>query len=311
MLSRSVEYSSREKREMHFAMRLSFGMGLFMLILKGLAYLLTDSAAILSDAAESVIHVFAVGFAAYSMWYSLKPADQNHLYGHEKINFFSAGFEGAMIMIAALFIFFESFRKILFGFELQNLGVGILFIMAATLMNLFLGLYLLRKGKKYQSLILEANGKHILTDCWTGGGVLLALALVQITQIPLFDPLIAIAIAANIVRTGVRLIKKSIAGLMDQTDPQLHREIVHLLEIKTQEKGLSFHHLRHRMAGNKALIEFHLLFPGDRSLMEAHELASELEASLKQKLPLKAEVLTHLEPIEQHDRIHHKYGLSI
>lgn len=300
-----------DRKDMNFAMRLSFLVGLFMLLIKTYAYFITGSAAILSDAAESVIHVFAVGFAAYSMWLSLKPADANHLYGHEKISFFSAGFEGAMIIIAALFIFYESIHKIINGIELQNIDQGILFIIAAVLINFILGYYLVRKGKKYKSIILEANGKHILTDCLTSFGVIVALVLVKLTGISLFDPIVAIIAAMNILWTGSKLMQKSIRGLMDQTDPTLHKQILVTIKEETLRRGLDFHHLRHRMAGNKVFIEFHLLFPTDVKLKDAHELASEIESKLQQSLDMPAEVSTHLEPEVNHDVIHEKYGLPI
>lgn len=300
-----------DRRDMNFAMRLSFLVGLFMLMIKTYAYFITDSAAILSDAAESIIHVFAVGFAAYSMWLSLKPADANHLYGHEKISFFSAGFEGAMIIIAALYIYYESIHKIIYGVELQNIGLGLIFIIAAVLTNFILGFYLIRKGSKYKSIILEANGKHILTDCLTSFGVIIALVLVKLTGLTILDPIVAILAATNILWTGSKLMKKSVSGLMDQTDPSIHRQIVSTLKKETMSHNLDFHHLRHRTSGNKLFIEFHLLFPNDIPLGNAHEMASEIESKLQENLDMQVEISSHLEPKLHHDDIHEKYGLPI
>jgi len=298
-------------KDMNFSMRLSFLVGLFMLLIKTYAYYITGSTAILSDAAESVIHVFAVGFAAYSMWLSLKPADQNHLYGHDKVGFFSAGFEGAMIIIASLFICYESAHKIMYGVVLENVDSGVLFIVLAIVINLLLSLFLIRKGKKYKSIILEANGKHILTDCWTSCGVVVALILVKLTGVLLFDPIIAILIAINILWTGYGLIKKSVKGLMDGADIELHKKIEEIIREYTQLHHLQFHHLRDRASGYNIFIEFHLLFPSDISLKNAHEKASELEAILKKSIDRKTEIITHLEPSEHHDEIHKKYGLPI
>lgn len=303
--------TAKDRKDMNFSMRLSFLVGLFMLVIKSYAYYITDSAAILSDAAESVIHVFAVGFAAYSMYLCFKPADEDHLYGHDKISFFSAGFEGAMIIIAALFIFYESIHKIIFGIELENVDAGIFFIVLATLINLILSSYLIRQGKKYKSIILEANGKHILTDCWTSLAVLAALFLVKMTGILLFDPLIAICAAANILWSGSKLIKKSVSGLMDQADTTLHKQILDLLVLETEKKNLEFHHLRHRLSGHKIFIEFHLLFLEDLQLEKAHEIASEIEHNLKVALSVESEIFSHLELKKHHDDIHKKYGLPI
>lgn len=302
--------SKKDQADMNFAMRLSFSVGVFMLFLKTYAYYITGSTAILSDASESVIHVFAVGFSAYSMWLSLKPADENHLYGHEKISFFSAGFEGSMIIIAAAFIFYESIHKMIFGIEIENIDSGMSFIVAATVINLILGLYLSYKGKKYQSLIIEANGKHILTDCWTSVAVLVALILVKTTGIKFFDPLVACFAAFNILWTGSKLLKRCIGGLMDQTDSTIHNQIAKILDKESQMRNLDYHDLRDRLSGNKIFIEFHLLFDSNITLVEAHEIATEIEAKIKKSLSMASEVISHLEPKENHDLIHIKYGLT-
>jgi cation diffusion facilitator family transporter len=300
-----------DHKDMNFSMRLSFLVGLLLLLVKSYAYYITGSTAVLSDAAESIVHVFAVGFAAYSMWLSLKPADENHLYGHDKVSFFSAGFEGAMIIFAALFIAYESIHRIVFGLKLENVSEGIFFIILSIVINLFLSLYLIKKGKKYKSIILEANGKHILTDCWTSFAVIVALFLVKFTGITLFDPIVAILAALNILRTGTKLIKRSVSGLMDQADSHLHQHIVTILTKETQQKNLEFHHLRHRLSGYKIFLEFHLLFPEDIKLGEAHEIASEIEHYLQKNLDTESEIFTHLELKKHHDDIHKKYELPI
>lgn len=304
-------FSASEKKDMNFSMRLSFFIGIIIFALKLYAYTLTHSSAILSDTAESIIHVIAVGFAAYSMWFSLKPADETHLYGHEKITFFSAGFEGAMIVFSALYIYLESFKKIIYGGELENVGVGLVFVSFALLINFLLGYFLCLKGKKYRSMILEAGGKHILSDCLTTLGVILALILVKLTGISLLDPIIAIIAATLILWTGGKLIQKSIKGLMDQTDPMLHKKILTLLTEETEKRNLHFHHLRHRMSGYKIFIEFHLLFAEEITLEKAHEIASEIEKKLHDSLDMQSEIFSHLEPKADHDEIHQKHGLFI
>ncbi len=303
--------SAADKKDMNFVIRLSFYIGLLTLVMKIYAYIITGSAAILSDASESVVHVFAVGFAAYSMWLSLKPPDEDHLYGHEKAGFFSAGFEGAMIIVAACYIFYKAGYKLLFGFEIENIDEGMGFTIAVIVINFALGLYLIKKGKKYKSIVLEANGKHIFTDCWTSIAVIIALVLVKITGKAIFDPIIAMLAAANILLTGSKLIKKSISGLMDRADLALHAQISSIIERETSLRNLEFHHLRHRQSGYKLFIEFHLLFPKEIILASAHEMASEIEAALKDALDSETDIFTHLEPKESHDITHSKYGLSI
>lgn len=303
--------SPSDQKDMNFSMRLSFFIGLFMLVVKCYAYYITGSTAIMSDAAESIIHVFAVGFATYSIWLSLKPADADHLYGHDKISFFSAGFEGAMIIIAAIFIYFEAINKIIYGIELQNIDAGMVFIFLVILINFLLGFYLINQGKKYQSIILEANGKHILTDCLTSVSVVVALILVKLTGISLFDPIVAILAASNILWTGFRLIKKCIGGLMDQTDPAVHQKIHNILNEETPKRDLDYHHLRHRMSGYTLFIEFHLLFASDVKLSTAHDIASEIEARLLKAFDTPVEVSSHLELKTHHDDVHQKFGLPI
>lgn len=300
-----------QHRELKFAMVLSFCTSLFLLVLKSYAYYITDSTAILSDAAESVIHVFAVGFALYSLNISLKPADENHPYGHDKVNFFSAGFEGAMIIIAALYITYEALYKLYTGVIIHQVLSGIGFLALATAINAVLGCFLVREGRLRKSLILEANGKHTLTDCWTSLAVIAGLLVVKWTNIALFDPLIALAAALNIVWTGYGLVRNSVHGLMDHADPEMHKELQTLIENETKRYGVEFHRLRHRHSGYRTFVEFHLLFPKAVTLQQAHETASKIECSLKKVFGDHVEVTTHLEPKEGHDRIHRQYGLEV
>ncbi|MBI5216061.1 MAG: cation transporter [Ignavibacteriae bacterium] len=287
-----------------FAMRLSLGVGVFMLVVKMYAYIVTGSAAILSDAAESVVHILAISFAAYSLWLSLKPADDTHLYGHDRISFFSAGFEGAMIILAAIYIIVESILKWIQGLQIENIEQGIYFTVAATIINGALGGYLLYRGKKNHSLILEANGKHVLTDSWTSLGVIVGLLLTKFTGWLPFDPLVAIVVAINILWTGGNLIRQSIGGLMDEADPEVGAKLQSILQTQTQKFNIGFHHLRHRNAGNKLLIEFHLLFPDNATIADAHLEATVIEQEIKKAFPMQTEIISHLEPSESHDEVH-------
>jgi cation diffusion facilitator family transporter len=291
-------------RDTRYAMRLSLIFGVLMLVGKMGAYWLTGSAAILSDAAESVIHVIAVGFAAFALNLSTRPADQRFLYGYERIAFFSAGFEGAMIIIAAVAIIWAAVDKWLHGLRLQNVGAGTLFIVAAALINAALGWYLVRVGRRNRSIILEANGKHVLTDSWTSFGVVGGLCLVLLTGWKPFDPIFALALALNILWSGSHLVWRSARGLMDYSDPDTGRALREKLDHLCGELGLEYHGLRFRTTGYTLQVEIHLLFPYGVAVGEAHARATQLEESLPRVLGVPAHVITHLESAEDHHEIH-------
>jgi cation diffusion facilitator family transporter len=291
-------------RQQRFAIRLSLGIGFLMLIGKTFAYAITDSVAILSDAAESVIHVFAVSFAAFSLWLSFKPADRSHLYGHEKISFFSAGMEGMMIVIAAGYIIYASVAKWIAGLALQNLETGTLITVGAAATNAVLGGYLVWQGRRTRSIVLTANGKHVLTDSWTSLAVIVGLLMVLWTGWLPFDPIIAIAAAMNILWSGGKLIRQSVGGLMDEADPVFEEQIRAALDAQTEKRGLRYHELRYRHSGTSMWVEFHLLFPKGAKIEAAHWEATEIEAALKSSLPTTLNITTHLEPLEKHDETH-------
>ena len=296
----------RELRDAHFAMRLSLIVGLAMLIGKTTIYLMTHSAAIFSDAAESVVHVIAVGFAWFSLRLSAKSASPQFLYGYERITFFSAGFEGAMIVVAAIAILYESIRKWMTGLQLEHLGTGTAMILLAGICNAGLGYYLLRVGRRTNSLILEADGKHVLTDSWTSFGVVGGLGLVLLTRWKPLDPLVAIAVAGNILWSGGHLVWHSAVGLMDYSDPKAGRKIREKLDSICSELAIQYHGVRFRTTGYRQIIEVHLLFPHLTSVSEAHRLATILEERLPVELGTPAEVTTHLESLDDHADVHHE-----
>jgi cation diffusion facilitator family transporter len=293
-----------ELRAARFAMRLSLAIGVMMLAGKTAAYFMTGSAAILSDFAESVVHVVAVSFAVFSLRLSTKPAAPKFLYGYERITFFSAGFEGAMIILAAIWILIATIQKWMAGLELEHLGSGTLLLLAAGFLNASLGWYLLRVGKRSHSLILEADGKHVLTDSFTSFAVVAGLGLVMLTGWKAFDPLIAIAVAANILWSGGRLAWRSAVGLLDYSDPETGKQIREKLDEICAELGVNYHGVRFRTTGYRQLIEVHLLFPHATEVGEAHRLATALEERLPAELACPAEVITHLESVEDHARVH-------
>jgi cation diffusion facilitator family transporter len=293
-------------RDARFAMRLSLMVGLVMLVGKVTAYFMTHSAAIFSDAAESVVHVVAVAFAAFSLRLSAKPAVPPFLYGYERITFFSAGFEGAMIIVAGVAILIEAIRRWMSGLQLENLGAGTLLVLFAGILNTVLGYHLLRIGRRTNSMILEADGKHVLTDSWTSFGVVGGLGLVLLTGWKPFDPLIAIAVAINIFWSGGHLVWRSAAGLLDYSDPDTGRRIRDKLDTICSELAIQYHGVRFRTTGYRQIVEVHLLFPQLTSVCEAHRLATILEERLPAELGMPAEVVTHLESLEDHAEVHHE-----
>jgi cation diffusion facilitator family transporter len=295
---------SADLQEARFAMRLSLAVGLLMLVGKAAAYFVTHSAAIFSDAAESVVHVVAVVFAAFSLRLSSRPAEAKFLYGYDRIVFFSAGFEGAMIILAAIAILVAAIHKWLTGLYLENLRIGTLVVLAAGVLNAGLGYYLIRVGQRANSLILEANGRHVLTDSWTSFGVVAGLGLVLLTRWKPFDPLAAIAAAFAILWSGGQLLWRSAAGLLDYSDPQAGRLIRERLDTVCSKLNIRYREMRFRNTGYRQIIEVHLLFPDGTSIGEAHRLATILEERLPKELPMPVEVLTHLEPQSDQPHVH-------
>ncbi len=304
LLKDSASTAPESIRKQLFAIRLSLVVGLFMLAGKSYAAYITGSAAILSDAAESVVHIFAVGFAAFSMQVSLRAADPSHPYGHDKIAFFSAGVEGTMIVLAAVYIIYEAVMKWMAGLELRNLELGMLYVGGAGVINAALGGFLVWRGKRERSLILIANGKHVLTDSWTSLGVIVGLGLTIWTGWLPFDPILAIIVALNILWSGGRLIRQSVGGLMDEGDPEVEQRLRKVLGAETERRGLWYHELRYRHSGASLWIEVHLLFPKNTLIEDAHWKATEIEEAIRVALPGTVQIITHLEPREEHDKIH-------
>lgn len=291
----------------YFAMCLSLGAAVLMLVGKlGAAYI-TRSSAILSDATESLIHIVATGIAAYSLWFSARPADRGHPYGHGKFAYVSAGFEGGLILAAAVSILYLGVKELITGPELRSLGIGLVIIAMLALVNLLLGLFLLNVGKRQNSLVLVANGQHVLTDVWTSGAIVLGVALVYVTGISWLDPLAAIIAGLNILWTASQLLKQFFEGILEQADPEDTRRVMTCLQEAVAEGLLSaFHQLRHRRIGDEFWIELHAMFPGDLTLTEAHERVSVLEERLRELFPKdRVFVNSHLEPADHaHERAH-------
>lgn len=281
------------------AMNLSLATGVLMLIAKWIAFLLTGSSVIFSDAAESVVHIVAVWFAWYALRVGSRPPDEDHPYGHDKVSFMSAGVEGGLICIAAIVIIVSAVEKLFTGVELQKLDLGMTITAGAAAVNLLLGLYLISTGKKNKSLVVEANGRHVMTDVWTSAGAVAGLFIADLTKMYWLDPVIAMLFGANIIWEGGKLVAVSVRGLMDHTDPELLQMSVDVIEPYCAEHGCTYHRLRLRSSGNTIHVDFHLQVPDDMRMHDAHNLASHLEDLIRKRLDHQCEVFTHLESMTQ------------
>jgi cation diffusion facilitator family transporter len=278
---------------------LSIAAAVLTLALKSAAYFLTGSVGLLSDAVESLVNVVAAATAYLSLIYAARPVDESHTYGHEKIEFFSSGLEGMLILAAAGAIAWYAVQRLIAPQPLQPLGPGLAISLAASLLNGVTAAILLHAGRKYGSIVLEADGWHLLTDVWTSAAVLLGLGLVWLTGYEILDPLAALVVAANILWTGFSLIQRSFDGLMDRALPSQEQAAVRSAIERHLGPNMDYHALRTRRAGRRRFVDFHLLVPGRLTVQEAHTLTGSIEESVRGSLP-EVEVTVHIEPIEDH-----------
>ncbi len=276
----------------------ALALGGLLMAVKFVAYFLTGSAAILSDALESIINVVAGSFALYSIYLSSHPPDARHPYGHGKIEYFSVGFEGALIILAAITILYKAILAFFTAPMLGKLGLGIILMLGTSLVNLALGLFLVRTGRRTRSMPLEADGKHLLTDVYTSVGVVVGLVLVKLTGWHGWDPLAACAVALNILITGWRLLRTSFGRLMDEAEPELLARIVEILNENRRPDWIDVHQLRARHYGDKVHVDFHLVVPRSLGLPEAHREAKYIETMILDSLSEVVEVIVHTDPCE-------------
>ncbi|MGE0822809.1 MAG: cation diffusion facilitator family transporter [Candidatus Binatia bacterium] len=282
------------------AILLSVVIGFALLVVKFIAAVFTGSSAILSDALESIINVVASGFAFYSITLSAHPPDRSHPYGHGKIEPFSAGFEGALIILAAIAILWKAIPQFFTPQPLTKIDTGIVLILGTTVVNALLGWSLIRTGKRTQSLALTADGKHLLTDVYTSVGVVIGLVLVRLTGWTIVDPLTACIVALNIIVSGTALVRQSISHLMDEADETLLRSIVTLLQSVRRPEWIDLHHLRSWRSGDRHHIDFHLTLPRYWNLEQSHDAETAVEEWLVEHLGGRGEVLIHLDPCTSH-----------
>jgi len=278
------------------AISASLVIGLGLLVLKFVAFWITDSAAILSDALESIINVVAASFALWSIIFAAHSPDPAHPYGHGKIEYFAAGFEGALIILTGLGIFYAAWPRLFHPQAISSLASGLHLILATAVINLILGLALVTVGKRTGSLILVADGKHVLTDVFTTAGVVLGLTGVMVTGWNWLDGAVAILVGCSILITGALLVQQSSAALLDTSDPGLLQEICGVITRHRQDLWIDIHQLRARRSGYYVFMDFHLILPLDLSLEASHDEVKKLEKILSDHFEGRADILIHADP---------------
>jgi cation diffusion facilitator family transporter len=276
---------------------LSIAASLITLAMKFTAYYLTGSVGLLSDAAESLVNLAAAVAAASFLWYAARPPDSSHTYGHDKAEYFSSGVEGTLIIVAAVGIGYSATVRLIHPRALENLDVGLVIALAASGVNFVVARLLLMAAREHDSITLEADARHLMTDVWTSVGVVAGLAVVAATGMTILDPLIAYALAVNIIFSGVGLLKRSFRGLMDHALPLAEVEMIERILKKHSDKVKSHHNLRTRKAGPNRFIDFHILVAGSTTVQAAHDLCEVIETEIESELS-NTHVSIHVEPVE-------------
>lgn len=277
---------------------LSIAAAVITISLKAGAYFVTGSVGLLSDALESIINLVAAMIALWVLKIASQPADEEHMFGHGKVEYFSSGIEGALIFVAALSIGYAAVGRLLEPQPLEQIGTGLIISLIATGVNFFVARVLLRAGQKHHSIVLEADGHHLMTDVWTSVGVVVGVGAVTFTGWLRLDPIVAILVAINILWSGWDLIKRSIQGLIDTALPKdIHEKIVAVLNNCTTPENITYHALRTRQAGTQKFISVHILVPGAWTVQQGHDFLEKIEIRLRQEIE-NSIVFTHLEPFE-------------
>lgn len=276
---------------------LSIAAALTTITLKAAAWFLTGSVSLLSDALESIVNLVGALMALAMLTVAARPADEEHDFGHSKAEYFSSGVEGTLILIAAASIIVTAIPRLIAPKPLEQVGVGLAVSVGASLVNLFVARVLLRAGKQHQSITLEADARHLMTDVWTSGGVLIGVGLVALTGWTRLDPIVACLVAANIVWSGFSIVRKSVLGLMDTALPPAEvSKLEQALEPYVRD-GVQYHALRTRESGARKFVSLHVLVPGLWTVMDGHHLLEKMEADIRAALP-NVTVFTHLESLD-------------
>lgn len=284
-----------DRRERLRAGWASAAVGATVFVAKLAAWLVTGSTAVFADAMESVVNVVAAALLLFSLYVAARPADEGHPYGHGKVEYFSAGIEGALIAVAAVLIGVEAVRALISGASLQRLGLGLGLVVAASVGNALLGFYLLRIGRRTRSAALVADGKHVLTDVWTSAGVIVGIAAVWATGWARLDPLVALVVAAHVLRQGWLLAKDAAAGLMDAADDELLERLTHSLSSHREPGWIDVHGLRAWRAGADVHTDLHLVVPRFYDADRLHGIHDAVERALGDEV-LAGDVVVHFDP---------------
>jgi cation diffusion facilitator family transporter len=276
---------------------LSIAAAVLTIALKTAAYFITGSVGLLSDALESVVNLVAAMMALAMLTIAARPPDQEHAYGHDKAEYFSSGVEGALILVAAVSIIAAALPRLFAPQPIEQVGLGLGVSVVASLVNLGVALVLRQAGRRYRSITLEADAAHLMTDVWTSVGVVIAIGAVAVTGWERLDPIVALAVAANIIWSGFGLMRRSVLGLMDTALPREQQEAVHEIQQRYIQEGIKFHALRSRQSGARSFVSMHVLVPGAWTVQRGHELLERIEADVRQAIP-NVTVFTHLEPLD-------------
>jgi cation diffusion facilitator family transporter len=292
----AVVSGESEQRARIVAGFVSLGVGSVLLVLKFVAYQLTGSSAVFSDALESIVNVVAALFALGGLVFAGRPADRSHPYGHGKIEFFSAAFEGGLIAFAAVMIFYEAAHVLWQGATLQQLDIGMAITAGAGIANLLLGVYLVRTGRRCQSLALVADGQHVISDFWTSAAVVAGLLLVWLTDVVWLDPLVAAGVAVHLAFTGFRLVRYAAGGLLDEEDPQLLQRLVEAMNQAMRPGIVRIHNTRAIRSGRFTHVDAHLVVPEFWTVKHAHDEADAFERDVMAAGALAGEIVFHTDP---------------
>jgi cation diffusion facilitator family transporter len=289
-------YTSPNKSARSYAV-LSIGAALATIVLKFTAYHLTGSVGLLSDALESIVNLVAAVAALGALTFAIKPPDSGHTFGYSKAEYFSSALEGLLILVAAISIIITAIPRFTNPQPLEQIGWGLFISIISAVINGAVALTLLRAGRRLRSITLKADGHHLLTDVWTSCGVLVGLIAVHLTGWLILDPIIAIAVAINIIWAGFRLLQETGSGLLDAALPAADLEEIDQILQKYRTDGIQFHAIRTRVAGARRFISFHVLVPGEWTVQLGHDLCEQIELAIGQVLP-GANTITHLEPYD-------------
>jgi len=277
---------------------LSIGAAVATMALKAGAYFLTGSVGLLSDAIESLVNLAGAVMALTMLTIAARPASEEHAYGFSKAEYFASATEGLLILGASGGIFTTAVQRLLHPKNMEQLGLGLLVSMAASGINFFVARILLKAGKQRNSISLEADAHHLMTDVWTSVGVIGGVAIAGLTGWDILDPMVAILMALNIVWTGVQLVRRSVSGFMDEGLPEQEQKLIQQVMDKYRKKGVNFHALRTRQAAARGFVSVHMLVPGDWTVHDAHHIAEDFENDIRATLGGVITVFTHLEPAE-------------